>query len=230
MKVAICEKLGEKLTIKELPTPKVGDNDCLVKIKASGVCHTDLHAVTGDWPIKPVLPLVPGHEGVGEVIEVGKNVDFLKVGDRVGVPWLYSACGRCEWCVGGRETICPFAQYSGYTKNGGYATHCLADAKYVCKIPENLSYEAAAPIFCAGVTTYKALKQTKVIPGGWVGIFGIGGLGHLAVQYAIAMGMKVVVIDIDDKKLALAKKYGASLLINGAKEPTSEIINKKLVV
>lgn len=228
MKVAICEKYGENLQIKEITTPSVGINDCLVKIHASGVCHTDLHAVTGDWPVKSIMPLVPGHEGVGEILEVGSNVTNVKVGDRVGIPWLYNACGFCEWCITGRETICPNANYTGYTKHGGYATHCLADARYVCKVPDQISYEEAAPLFCAGVTTYKALKQSKVRPGQWVAIYGIGGLGHLAVQYAVAMGMKVVAVDIDDKKLQLAKKYGAQLLINSAKTEPKDVLFKDI--
>lgn len=215
MKAAVCNEWGKPLEIKKVEIPnKIGPNQCLVRIKASGVCHTDLHACEGDWPVKSILPLIPGHEGCGEVIAVGSSVTRVKVGEKVGIPWLYSACGECEYCTTGRETLCGKANYGGYTVNGGYAEYCLADARYVAKVPESVSYEDAAPILCAGVTTYKALKQSKVKPGEWVAIFGIGGLGHLAVQYAKAMAMKVIAIDIDDEKLGLAKRCGADLTIN----------------
>ncbi|ATZ16436.1 propanol-preferring alcohol dehydrogenase [Entomoplasma freundtii] len=228
MKAAVAKKYGDPLVIEMVNVPKVGVGQCLVKIKASGVCHTDLHAVNGDWPIKSILPLIPGHEGVGEVVEVGLGVSDVKVGDRVGIPWLFSSCGTCEFCQTGRETICETATYGGYSVNGGYAEYCVADAKYVGKIPASLSYEAAAPIMCAGVTTYKALKQTKASPGQWVAIYGIGGLGHLAVQYAKAMGFKVVAVDIDDKKLELAQKYGADMVVNSTKVESGKFIKAQM--
>lgn len=182
MKAAVVKQFKERLEVQDVPKPKPGFNEILVHIQACGVCHTDLHAAHGDWPVKPKLPLIPGHEGVGIVEEVGEGVTHLKVGDRVGIPWLYSACGHCEYCLSGRETLCLNQENAGYSVDGGYAEYCVAAADYVVKIPDNLGFVEAAPIFCAGVTTYKALKVSDVKPGEWVAIFGIGGLGHLAVQ------------------------------------------------
>lgn len=150
-----------------------------MRVRASGVCHTDLHAVTGDWPVKPTPPFIPGHEGVGEVAALGAGVTGVREGDRVGVPWLYTACGHC---VGGWETLCESQQNTGYSVNGGLADHVVADPEYVGHLPDGLDFGAAAPVLCAGVTVYKALKETEVKPGQWVVISGIGGLGHLAVQ------------------------------------------------
>ncbi len=214
MRAAIVRNFHEPLRIEELPIPTVGPNQVLIQTEACGVCHTDIHAADGDWPVKPTLPFVPGHEGVGIVVEAGKDVRSLREGDRAGVPWLYSACGECEWCVTGWETLCPHAQYGGYTVNGGFADYILADAKYAAHIPAGISPAAAAPILCAGITTYKGLKETEARPGEWVAIVGIGGLGHMAIQYAKAMGLQVIAVDIDDQKLAMAREMGAALTIN----------------
>jgi propanol-preferring alcohol dehydrogenase len=146
----------------------------------------------------------------------------------VGIPWLYSACGHCEYCLSGRETLCLNQENAGYSVDGGYAEYCVAAADYVVKIPDNLGFVEAAPIFCAGVTTYKALKVSDVKPGEWVAIFGIGGLGHLAVQYAKAMGMNVVAIDMHDEKLELALKLGADKVVNAAKEDAAAWIHKEI--
>src|SRR5574342_117166 len=143
MKAAVVKEFKQELSIENVTIPQVGKNDILVKIKACGVCHTDLHAAHGDWPVKPTLPLIPGHEGVGEIVEVGEGITHLKVGDRVGVPWLYSACGQCEYCLTGRETLCHHQHNAGYSVNGGYAEYCLADARYVVKVPDNLDYVEA---------------------------------------------------------------------------------------
>ena len=153
-----------------------------MRVRASGVCNTDLHAVTGDWPVKPTPPFIPGHEGVGEVAALGAGVTGVREGDRVGVPWLYTACGHCEHCVGGWETLCESQQNTGYSVNGGLADYVVADPEYVGHLPDGLDFGAAAPVLCAGVTVYKALKETEVKPDQWVVISGIGGLGHLAVQ------------------------------------------------
>lgn len=228
MKAAVVNKFKEKLEIKDLPKPKVGSGEILVKIEACGVCHTDLHAAHGDWPVKPKLPLVPGHEGVGTVVEVGSGVTTLKEGDRVGIPWLYSACGHCEYCITGRETLCKEQHNAGYSIDGGYAEYCVAVAAYTVKVPDNLGFIEAAPLFCAGVTTYKALKVSKAAPGQWVSIFGIGGLGHLAVQYAKAMGLNVIAVDIDDSKLKLAKDLGADLVVNAKEEDPAEFAQNKI--
>jgi propanol-preferring alcohol dehydrogenase len=202
----------------------VGAGQILVKTEACGVCHTDLHAAAGDWPLKPSLPFIPGHEAIGVVSAVGKGVRNVKEGDLVGVPWLYSACGHCEHCLSAWETVCAEAQFSGYTMNGGFAEYVLADPQYVAHIPKGLSPTQAAPLICAGITTYKGLKQTETKAGEWVAISGCGGLGHLAIQYAKAMGMLVCAVDIDDAKLALASTLGADLVFNAKRgDATAEL-------
>jgi alcohol dehydrogenase, propanol-preferring len=228
MKAAVVNDFKQKLEIKEVEKPKLEYGEVLVKIEACGVCHTDLHAAHGDWPIKPKLPLIPGHEGVGIVVEVAEGVKSIKVGDRVGIPWLYSACGECEYCLSGQETLCPHQLNGGYSVDGGYAEYCKAPADYVARIPENLDPVEVAPILCAGVTTYKALKVSNAKPGEWVAIYGIGGLGHIALQYAKAMGLNVVAVDISDEKMELAKNLGADIAINGLKEDPVEAIQNKV--
>lgn len=219
MKAAVVRNFGAPLEIEEMPVPTPGHGQVLVRIAASGVCHTDLHAARGDWPVKPALPFIPGHEGVGTVAALGAGVTNLKEGDRVGIPWLHSACGACECCITGWETLCPGAQYTGYTVNGGFAQYTLAEASHAGRIPDTLDFFDAAPILCAGVTTYKGLKETEARPGEWVAISGIGGLGHLAIQYAKGMGLHVVAVDVADDKLRLAQKLGADLAVNAAREP-----------
>ncbi len=214
MNVAMVEKFGEPLVLREWDIPTPNARQIVVKTEACGVCHTDLHAAQGDWPLKPKLPFIPGHEAVGLVVAVGAEVSLVKEGDRVGVPWLYSACGHCEYCLTARETVCPSAEFGGYTKNGGFAEYILADPDYVAHIPAGLTAEEAAPLICAGITTYKGIKESAAKPGEWMAISGIGGLGHLAVQYAKAMGLLVCAVDIDDGKLAHAKSLGADLIIN----------------
>lgn len=227
MKAAIVNEFKQQLEIKEVPIPEIGYGEVLVKIKACGVCHTDLHAAHGDWPIKPKLPLIPGHEGVGIVEEVGPGVTSIKAGDAVGIPWLYSACGECEYCLTGRETLCPHQLNAGYSVDGGYAEYCKAPANYIVKVPDGLSFEEVSPIFCAGVTTYKALKVSEAQPGDWVAIYGIGGLGHVALQYAKAMGFNVIAVDIQDDKLELATQLGADITINGLNvDPVQEIYER----
>jgi propanol-preferring alcohol dehydrogenase len=228
MKAAVVNQFHQQLEIKEVEVPEIGHGEILVKIKACGVCHTDLHAAHGDWPVKPKLPLIPGHEGVGVVEKVGEGVTSIKVGDRVGIPWLYSACGECEYCLTGWETLCEKQLNAGYSVDGGYAEYCKAPAAYVVKIPDNLGFEEAAPIFCAGVTTYKALKVTGAQAGEWVAIYGIGGLGHVALQYAKAMGFNVIAVDIHDEKLELATQLGADLTVNGMKEDPVQAIKEKV--
>jgi propanol-preferring alcohol dehydrogenase len=214
MKAAVIHQFKDKLEIKQLDKPTISSHEVLVKVHACGVCHTDLHACHGDWPVKPKMPLVPGHEGVGEIVEVGEQVKHFNLGDRVGIPWLYSACGYCDYCLSGNENLCLLQQNAGYSVDGSYAEYCKADGNYVVKIPDEISYVDAAPLFCAGVTTYKALKVSTAKPGEWVAIFGIDGLGHLAVQYAVAMGLNVIAIDTGTEKLKLAKDLGASFCLD----------------
>jgi propanol-preferring alcohol dehydrogenase len=214
MRAAVVEQFGKPLVLREwrVPSPEAGQ--ILVKTEACGVCHTDLHAAHGDWPVKPTLPFIPGHEAIGLVAAAGAGVKSVKEGDRVGVPWLFSACGHCEYCLSAWETVCPQAEFGGYTKNGGFAEYILADPSYVAHVPLALSAKEAAPIICAGLTTYKGIKETGAKPGEWIAISGAGGLGHLAIQYAKAMGLHICAIDIDDGKLAHAKRLGADCVIN----------------
>jgi propanol-preferring alcohol dehydrogenase len=228
MKAAVVRAFGQPLVIEDRPRPKPGRGQVLVKIAACGVCHTDLHAAHGDWPIKPSLPFVPGHEGVGAVVELGEDVEHLKIGDRVGVPWLHTACGRCVHCLAGWETLCEKQQNTGYSVDGGFAEYVLADADYVGLIPANLSYVEAAPILCAGVTVYKGLKVLDAKPGDWVAISGVGGLGHLAVQYAKAMGFKVAAVDVAEDKLALARALGAELTVDASREDPVAVLQAKV--
>jgi propanol-preferring alcohol dehydrogenase len=218
MQVAVVEHFGEPLVLQEWAIPSPGPGQILVKTEACGVCHTDLHAAHGDWPLKPTLPFIPGHEAIGRVAAVGAGVTIVKEGDRVGVPWLFSACGHCEHCLSAWETVCGDAQFGGYTRNGGFADYVIADPAYVAHIPGGLVPREAAPLICAGVTTYKGIKMTQARPGEWIAISGAGGLGHLAIQYAKVMGLQVCAIDIDDGKLAHATRLGADLVVN-AKSP-----------
>jgi propanol-preferring alcohol dehydrogenase len=228
MKAAIVRGFKQPLVIEEVPVPTPGPGQILVKIAASGVCHTDLHAADGDWPVKPKPPFIPGHEGVGYVAAMGAGVSYIKEGDRVGVPWLYTACGHCKHCLGGWETLCESQQNTGYSVNGGFAEYVVADPDYVGRLPQNVSFVDIAPILCAGVTVYKGLKATDSRPGDWVVISGIGGLGHMAVQYAKAMGLNVVAVDVDDAKLDLARRLGASLGVNAREADPTAFVNKEV--
>jgi propanol-preferring alcohol dehydrogenase len=228
MKAAVVREFKQPLAIEEVPVPNPGPGQILVKVAASGVCHTDLHAADGDWPVKPKPPFIPGHEGVGHVAGVGAGVSHVKEGDRVGVPWLYTACGHCRHCLGGWETLCEKQQNTGYSVNGGFAEYVVADPDYVGHLPGNVSFVEIAPILCAGVTVYKALKVTDTRPGDWVVVSGIGGLGHVAVQYAKAMGLNVIAVDVDDAKLELARKLGASLGVNARKADPAAFVKKEV--
>lgn len=225
MRAAVARAYGAPLTIEEMPIPEPGPGEVLVKIAASGVCHTDLHAIDGDWPIKPPLPLIPGHEGVGHVSAIGAGVTDLKEGDAVGVPWLHDACRACEYCETGWETLCERQHNTGYSVNGGYAEYVIASAPFAGRLPADVDFVAMAPILCAGVTVYKGLKETEARPGEWVVISGVGGLGHVAVQYAKAMGLHVVALDIGQSKLALARELGADLALDAQADSTvAEVI------
>ncbi|MBR0929790.1 alcohol dehydrogenase AdhP [Bradyrhizobium sp. CCBAU 53351] len=214
MKAAIVKQFGKPLVIEDVPVPQPGPGEVLVKVKACGVCHTDLHAASGDWPVKPVPPFIPGHEAAGIVAALGPGVKNLKVGDAVGVAWLHDACMSCEYCETGWETLCEHQHNTGYSVNGGFAEYVIASAAFAAKLPATVDFAAIAPILCAGVTTYKGLKETEARPGEWVVISGVGGLGHVAIQYAKAMGLKVAAVDIAEDKLALARETGADLAVN----------------
>lgn len=214
MRAAVVTEFGAPLQVSETELPTPGPGEALVKLETSGVCHTDLHAAQGDWPVKPSPPFIPGHEGCGTVVALGPGVEDLAVGDRVGNAWLWSACGTCEYCRTGWETLCEKQRNGGYSVDGSFGSYMLVNAAYAARIPDGVDLVEVAPILCAGVTVYKGLKVTDTRPGQWVAISGVGGLGHVAVQYARAMGLRVVAIDIDDAKLALATRLGAEVTVN----------------
>jgi propanol-preferring alcohol dehydrogenase len=214
MKAAVVPELGEKLEIREVPVPEPGPGQLQIKLETSGLCHTDIHAANGDWPAKPNPPFIPGHEGVGIVTEAGQGTGLHKPGDRVAIAWLGSACGHCSYCVSGWETLCESQKNSGYSVDGAWAEYAVADDQYVVSVPDKVSSFDAAPLTCAGVTTFKAIKVSGLQPGETVAVFGIGGLGHLALQYAGVFGGKVIAVDIEDSKLELAASLGADHVIN----------------
>ncbi|MFE1895128.1 alcohol dehydrogenase AdhP [Streptomyces yangpuensis] len=226
MKAAVVRSFGEPLVIEERPDPEPGPGQVRIRLEASGLCHTDIHAAHGDWPVKPTVPFVPGHEGVGIVEALGTGVTHLEVGQRVAVPWLGWACGRCEHCLSGWETLCERQRNTGYSVDGGYAEKMLAPADFSALVPDGIDPRDAAPLTCAGVTTYKALKVAGVRPTQLVAISGIGGLGHLAVQYAKIAGATVAAIDVTDDKLDLARELGADILIDARKEDPAEVLKR----
>ncbi|MCP9319315.1 alcohol dehydrogenase AdhP [Acetobacter persici] len=228
MKAAVVREFGKPLTLEELDIPEIRPDQILVKMIACGVCHTDLHAAAGDWPKKPSLPFIPGHEGVGTIVKAGSAVSHVREGDVVGVPWLYSACGHCEHCLGGWETLCGKQEDTGYSVNGCFAEYVVADPNYVALLPKGVDPVQVAPVLCAGLTVYKGLKMTDTKAGNWVAISGVGGLGQMAVQYGVAMGLNVVAVDIDDEKLAIARKLGAALTVNARETDPAAFMQKEV--
>ncbi|MFT9400239.1 alcohol dehydrogenase AdhP [Acetobacter sp.] len=228
MKAAVVREFGKPLSIEELAIPDINANQILVKMIACGVCHTDLHAAHGDWPTKPTLPFIPGHEGVGTVVKVGANVSWVKEGDKVGVPWLYSACGHCDHCLSGWETLCAKQEDTGYSVNGCFAEYVVADPNYVAHLPKGVDPIKVAPVLCAGLTVYKGLKMTDAKAGQWVAVSGVGGLGQMAVQYGVAMGLNIIAVDIDDDKLETARKLGAAHTVNALKTDPAAFIHKEV--
>jgi len=214
MKAAVVHAFGKPLNIEEMPVPTPGRGEVLIKVIANGVCHTDLHAAQGDWPVKPKLPFVPGHEGVGVVAALGAGVTGIKEGDPVGLAWLHDACGECEFCRTGWDALCLSQRNSGYSVNGSFAEYAIGSAAYVGRLPRNADFVGLAPILCAGVTTYKGIKETEAKPGEWIAISGIGGLGQIAIQYAKAMGLHVAALDVTEGKLALARASGADMTVD----------------
>jgi propanol-preferring alcohol dehydrogenase len=216
MHAAVVTSFSEKLVITDREVPEPAAGQVLIRLEACGLCHTDIHAARGEWPVKPRLPFVPGHEGIGIIEKLGDQVMTRTLGERVSIAWLGSACGECRYCIDGRETLCERQQNSGYSIDGAFAEYAVADANYVVPVPDGISSIDAAPLSCAGVTTYKAVKVANIRPTELVGIFGIGGLGHLAVQYARLVGGTVVAIDIEQPKLALAAELGAEHLVDAS--------------
>src|SRR5579863_1852067 len=224
MRAAVVPGFGQPLVIEDRPVPEPGPGQVVIQMEASGLCHTDIHAANGDWPVRPTVPFIPGHEGVGIVTEVGAGVTSPVVGQRVAVPWLGYACGTCKYCLTGWETLCLAQQNTGYSVDGCYAEYFLAEAAFATPVPAGLDPREAAPLTCAGVTTYKAVKVGNVRPGDLVAISGIGGLGHLALQYAKIFGGTVAAIDITDEKLQLAKELGADFVIDARTEDPAAVL------
>ena len=219
MKAAVLGDFKTPLTIEDVDQPQPDAQEVLVEVEACGVCHSDLHVADGDWPqLVPITkrPLIPGHEIAGCVVEKGAAVHHLEVGHRVGVPWVYWTCGECDFCREGNENLCVKQKITGVTVDGGYAEFVKVPASHATRIPDGLSSVEAAPLFCAGVTVYRALKHAKIQAGQRLAVFGVGGLGHLAVQIGLGLGAIVTAIDVSDEKLAYAKSLGASATLNAA--------------
>ena len=225
MKAAVVTKDHHvDVTYKTLRSLKHGE--ALLKMECCGVCHTDLHVKNGDFGDKTGVIL--GHEGIGVVAEVGPGVTSLKPGDRASVAWFYEGCGHCEYCNSGNETLCRSVKNAGYSVDGGMAEECIVVADYAVKVPDGLDSAAASSITCAGVTTYKAVKLSKIRPGQWIAIYGLGGLGNLALQYAKnVFNAKVIAIDVNDEQLKLATEMGADLAINSHTEDAAKIVQEK---
>ena len=219
MKAAVLHEFKKPLAIEEVARPVPGPTDVLIKVEACGVCHSDLHLADGDWKQFDGIvkkPVILGHEIAGRVVEKGAAVQNLQVGDRVGVPWIHWTCGECEFCREENENLCSKQMITGASVDGGYAEFVKAPASHATKIPPNLSSQEVAPLFCAGVTVYRALKQSRILSGQRLAVFGVGGLGHLAIQIGRSLGADVTAIDISEEKLALAKSLGAFTTLNAA--------------
>lgn len=229
MKAAVVHKFKEPVSVEEVEAPAPGSDEVLIQVEACGVCHSDLHLAEGDWPqLMKIIkkPLILGHEVVGRVVEKGDAVTHLQIGDRVGVAWTHWTCGECDYCKEEAENLCSRQMITGASVDGGYAELMKAKASHALKVPENLRSEEAAPLFCAGVTVYHAIRKSGVRSGQRVAIFGIGGLGHIAVQVAKTFGTEVIAVDISDDKLELARELGADHTINAAKEDAVKTIRQ----
>ncbi len=221
MRAAVLRDFAQPIAVEEIETPEPGPGEVLIRVHACGVCHSDLHLAKGDWAsLKRItkMPLVLGHEVAGTIAKIGPDAGGagFAPGDRVGVPWLHWTCGECEYCLEGREVLWGRQEITGVTVDGGYAEFLCAKASHVARIPAGVSFEEAAPLFCAGLTVYRALKSAGLAAGQRVAVFGVGGLGHLAIQIIKASGAMPIAVDITDDKLALARQLGAGEVIHGA--------------
>ncbi len=222
--VATTDRKAEVVE-KELRALKPGE--ARLKMICCGVCHTDLHVKNADFG--DVSGRVLGHEGIGEVVEIADDVTSLKIGDRASVAWFFEGCGHCEYCTTGRETLCREVKNAGYTVDGGMQQECIVTADYSVKVPDGLESAAASSITCAGVTTYKAIKEADLLPGEWILISGLGGLGNLALQYAKKVfGLKVIAVDVNDGQLEFAKEFGADICINPLNEDPGKVVQEKV--
>ena len=225
MKAAILRDFKQRLSIEEVERPHPEADGVLIQVEACGACHSDVHVADGDWTQLAGIvkrPLILGHEIAGHVVEKGGGVHDLQIGDRVGVPWIHWSCGECEFCWEGNENLCSRQKITGVTVDGGYAEFVKAPATHSLKIPDGLSALEAAPLFCAGLTVYRALKGSMVA-GQRLAVFGVGGLGHLAVQFGRAFGVEVTAIDISEEKLELARSFGAADALNAA---TTDVVKQ----
>jgi propanol-preferring alcohol dehydrogenase len=225
-RAAVVHDFAEPLRIEDVERRPLVPGQIRVRVEASGLCHTDIHAAHGDWPVKPSPPFVPGHEGVGIVEELGPGVVEVELGDRVAMPWLGYACGTCDYCVSGWETLCLEQKNMGYSIDGGFGEYATAYARYAVPVPDGVDPFDAAPLTCAGVTTYKAIKVAGTRSSDLVAVFGVGGLGHMAIQYARIAGGSVVAVDLHDDKLDLARELGAEFTVNAAKDDPAAAIQK----
>jgi len=223
-RAAVVHEFGGPLRVEDVERAELKPGQVRVRVEASGLCHTDIHAAHGDWPVKPSPPFIPGHEGVGIVTELGPGVTEVATGDRVAMPWLGYACGTCDYCVSGWETLCESQENMGYSIDGGFGEYATAYARYVVKVPDGVDPLDAAPLTCAGVTTYKAIKVAGTRSPDLVAVFGVGGLGHLAIQYAAIAGGRVIAVDLIDEKLELARELGAEFTVNARSEDPVETI------
>jgi len=224
VKAAVVTQFGSPLQVLDVPVPRPGAGQVLVRMETSGLCHTDIHAAHGDWPVTPTPPFVPGHEGIGVIEELGADVTVRSIGQRVAIAWLGSACGECRHCIGGWETLCEQQVNSGYSVDGTFAEYAVVAAAFATPVPDAVSSLDAAPLTCAGVTTYKAVQVARVAPAETVAVFGIGGLGHLALQYARIAGAFVIAVDVQDDKLAMARELGADEVVNARTSDPVEAI------
>jgi len=230
MKAAVLHEFKQPLAIERTSDPKPADGEVLLQVEACGVCHSDLHIADGDWPqFAPIVkkPLILGHEVIGRVVDKDASVTGVQTGDRVGVPWIYWTCGQCEACCEGNENLCSRQMITGVSVDGGFAELLRAPASHVLRIPDKLSSSEAAPLFCAGVTVYRALKQGDILPRQRLAVFGVGGLGHMAVQIGRELGAEVTAIDVSEQKLELAKSLGACALINAAATDAGKQLRKQ---
>lgn len=225
MKAAVVQSFDRPLVIEDIETPTPGPEQVLVRVESCGLCHTDVHAARGEWPVKPNPPFVPGHEGIGVIESLGAgNLHGLELGNRVALPWLGYACGVCEYCNSGRETLCEHQLNTGYAFNGAFAEFALGYSRHVVKVPDAVSSVDASPLTCAGVTTYKAVKLAGTRSGDLVAVFGVGGLGHLAVQYAAITGAEVVAVDVNARRLETAQRLGAEHVVHALEQDPTRMI------
>lgn len=216
MKAAVVPCVNGKWEVKEWQTPKAGPNQVVIKIHASGLCYTDVHLTHGLFPLE--FPRVLGHEPVGEIVEVGAGVTSRKIGDRVGVGWHQKGCGRCEWCLRGKKELCPNAIATGIGLQGSHAEYMLAFADATMLIPDKLSYEQAAPIFCAGYTVWSGLRTADPKPHERIAVVGIGGLGHLALQYSKAAGFETIAVTKSKDKEKSIREMGADEIVESGEK------------